>query len=236
MKKFTQIDNKNIENSTTKNDFLKNLIDETLSVENENIKGKDTLYESIKKIIEINDHKTIINVLENVKVNSYKQLNLQWINDVIENEKIIIEGIISTPAIIEDEINVEPEHITMINENIEEIKEEVTEETTDDIIEKDDNIITKFYETHTFTSNNNFNKELDDLNKLIESIKLNEEHHLITREEKIQYILDNLEEKNELITNYLSLKPTYIKDADIEETLNELSDKEVDELYQEIEK
>ena len=89
MKKFSQINESNttVELSTNKKDFIKNLINETLTVEGGEIKGKDSLVKAINKIMEINDSKTIINVLENVKARSYRTFSFEWINEAIVAEK-----------------------------------------------------------------------------------------------------------------------------------------------------
>ncbi len=89
MRKFSQINESNttVELSTNKKDFIKNLINESLSVENGEIKGKETLAKTINKIIDTNDSKTIIKVLESIKMRSFHTLNLEWINEAIVAEK-----------------------------------------------------------------------------------------------------------------------------------------------------
>ena len=89
MKKFSQINESNttVELSTNKKDFINNLINESLTVEGGEIKGKDTLAKAINKILEVNDSKTVIRVLENVKARSYRTFSFEWINEAIVAEK-----------------------------------------------------------------------------------------------------------------------------------------------------
>lgn len=95
MRKFTNLGNinKTVNLSDNKHDFIKNLINESLSVENGEIVGKDTLSNVINKILDINESKTKISVLENIKILSTRGLNLKLINETIESEKINIKNI-----------------------------------------------------------------------------------------------------------------------------------------------
>lgn len=95
MKKFTNLGstNKTVDLSDNRQDFIKNLIDESLTLENGEIKGKDILSAAINKMFDITESKTKITVLENVKVLTARGLNIQLINESIELEKKNIENI-----------------------------------------------------------------------------------------------------------------------------------------------
>lgn len=93
MKKFTDLNNKEtkIENSRNRSEFINNLVEESLSIENGEIVGKEILIDTLKQILSANDHKTAINVLESIKTISYQgNLNFTWINEAIENEKVLL--------------------------------------------------------------------------------------------------------------------------------------------------
>lgn len=105
MKKFTDLnntDNSNkVENSKTKKELIGNIIEESLKIENGVIVGKDILVDTFNRMIELNDHKTTIKVLESVKVLSHKSgFNFKLINEAIENEKILM----NKPITVEDEV------------------------------------------------------------------------------------------------------------------------------------
>jgi hypothetical protein len=87
MKKFSEVNNQSVKTPETKKDYIKYLIDESIKLENGEIIGKDTLAKVFETILKMNDHKTTISILENVKALSKHHLNLQWINEAIENEK-----------------------------------------------------------------------------------------------------------------------------------------------------
>ena len=95
MKKFTNLGNTNktTDASDNRHDFIKNLINESLSIENGEIKGKDVLSTLFNKMLDLNESKTTINVLENVKVLSSRNFSFQLINESIELEKKKIENI-----------------------------------------------------------------------------------------------------------------------------------------------
>ena len=117
MKKFSTLSetNKSVDTSTNKKDFIINLIDESLSISDGSIIGKDNLAKSINKIIEINDSKTIISVLESIKRRSFQTLNLEWINESVKLEKERMKNITTS-----EEIKVEPEKevISLITESV----------------------------------------------------------------------------------------------------------------------
>ena len=73
MKKFSDFNKEDIqlEESKTKYDFIENLINESLTVQDGVIVGKE-IVEAINSILKINDHKTTVSVLENIKAISYK--------------------------------------------------------------------------------------------------------------------------------------------------------------------
>jgi hypothetical protein len=288
MKKFTEIGNKNMttESSNNKIDFIKNVIEESISIENGEIKGKDVLLKTIQSILSLNESKIIINVLETIKANSYKYLNLEWINEAIENQKEIIKNFSVKKEEVEivEIVNEAKER----NENIDEKNKVIslykkgksqseiatlTGINIDKVIKYTDHLghyvgnnkyeddrlgddaSSKQYYDKTIESKKDdeepitekisgkvnmtedyFQTEMSELSKLMESIKLNEEHHLDTKEEKIKFIIDNIDKKKDVITKALSKLPSYVKDADIKETLNNMTDKEVNDLYLEIEK
>ena len=95
MDKFTNINN-NIsspENPKNVHDAVVGAINEllTIDIKGENtdvsIQGKDEFAKLMEKLVEIQNIKTTINVLEQVKANSFRNLNLEWINEAIEFEK-----------------------------------------------------------------------------------------------------------------------------------------------------
>jgi len=89
MRKFSDINNSNetVELSTNKKDFIKNLLEESLTIVDGQIVGKDALAKTLNRIIELNDSKTIIKVLESIRMRSFHTLNLEWINEAIVLEK-----------------------------------------------------------------------------------------------------------------------------------------------------
>jgi len=90
MRKFSELSNndKKVETSTDKKDFIQNLVEEALTVVDGKIVGKDTLVKTLNKIIEMNDSKTKIQVLESVKVNAYRGgFDFNKISEAIELEK-----------------------------------------------------------------------------------------------------------------------------------------------------
>jgi len=94
MKKFSELNKENtkVEESTNKADFIKNLINETLSIEEGKIKGIDILAKTLNSIMDLNESKTKVQVLENVKAMSAHSFNFLKINEAIELEKTIIKN------------------------------------------------------------------------------------------------------------------------------------------------
>ena len=111
MKKFSEFNKTNkIDESKSKQDFITNLVEETLYVENGTIKGKDVLVETINNIIKMNDHKNTVFVLENIKSVSYTGgLNFKWLNETIELEKSKMEEMLSEKKKVDCEECVECE-------------------------------------------------------------------------------------------------------------------------------
>lgn len=105
MKKFSNLGNinKTVDLSDNRQDFIKNLIEESLSIQNGQIIGKDILSNAINKIFDINESKTKISVLENIKLLSTRGLNLQLINESIELEKINMNNIKTENTIKKEE-------------------------------------------------------------------------------------------------------------------------------------
>jgi hypothetical protein len=290
MKKFSQMNdtNKSVNTSDNKKDFIKNLIDESLSIENNQIVGKDILYSTLQEILDISETKVIISVLENVKAKSFHSLNLEWINESIDSYKKSL----TAPKINEADDSHTDALITpkKVNENVSIITESanVPKTETKDYLLKQMNYLAKekygkdyltishdkasndikgykeLYDKYKLSdkksspadkfeepvekveeslistgySEDIFTSEINNLSKLIieSNNVINEEHHLNTRAEKIEFILDNLSTKYDLITKYLSTFGNYVKNADIEETLNGLEDADIETLYLAVEK
>lgn len=96
MKKFSEMNNNNTNKttmtSTNTNDFIANLVNETLSIKDGNIEGTSNLINTIVKLVEVNESKTIIKTLENVKVKSFKHFDMNWINESINSQKDILNN------------------------------------------------------------------------------------------------------------------------------------------------
>ena len=96
MKKFSELNNDNTNKSAltsnNTNDFIKNLVNESLTVEDGNINGKDELVNTLVKMFNMNENKAVLKTLESVKLNSYKHLNMTWINESIDTQRSIING------------------------------------------------------------------------------------------------------------------------------------------------
>ncbi len=258
MKKFSQINesNKTVELSTNKKDFIKNLIEESLTVENGQIKGKEALTSAINKILEINDSKTVINVLENVKARSFHNFSFEWINESILEEKKKIECASKKECECEEKAEkLEKE------EETEEVKESLlTEECgTGDVNIK---IVMKAPETDVeeeivkldefedpteecedcediMEERFSFRKDINELSKIMESINNGLiESHLEDKDDQLNYILSRFTDKKveKVVLEKISELPSYVKTADIEQTLKNLSDAEVKSLYTEVEK
>ena len=90
MRKFSELSNNDqtVDSATNKSDFIKNLVEESLTIVDGEITGKDTLVKTLNKIIEINDSKTRIEILESVKINAYRGgFDFNLISNAIEAEK-----------------------------------------------------------------------------------------------------------------------------------------------------
>lgn len=90
MKKFSELNNndKKIDQVTNKKDFISSLIEETLTIVDGEIQGKNTLVKTLNKIMEMNDSKTKIQILESVKLNAYRGgFDFNKITEAIEAEK-----------------------------------------------------------------------------------------------------------------------------------------------------
>lgn len=126
MKKFTDLNNtensNKVEHSKTKKELIGNIVEESLRIENGVIIGKDLLVETFNRMIEINDHKTAIQVLESVKTIAYNTgFNFNTINEAIENEKVLMNKPIE--LIVEKveetkEVGMITESVDIINENV----------------------------------------------------------------------------------------------------------------------
>ena len=261
MKKFSQINesNNSVELSTNKKEFIKNLIEESLTIENGVITGKEALTTAINKILEINDSKTVINVLENVKARSFHNFSFEWINESILEEKKKIECASKKECECEEKaekLEKEEEKIEeSLNESVNEecepkIKIEITienpegeeHEADDEIIKLDD------FEDPTeecvdcediMEERFSFRKDINELSKLMESINNGLiESHLEDKDEQLNYILSRFTNKKveKMVIEKISDMPSYIKTADIEQTLKNLSDEEVEKLYLSVEK
>ena len=267
MKKFSELSKNDtkVESSTNKKDFIQNLIEESLTVVDGQIVGKDTLVKTLNKIIEMNDSKTKIAILEAVKVNAYRggfdfnkiseaielektKLNIPIQQEVVEEEKV--DGDIffaqenttivsmSESVETEEEDEVITESVETEEEVIEEKKKEDCKECDDEEEDKDkkkdddeddeEKVDEKFEdpiresfveEVDVITSD--YMKEKSDLNSLYEGIL--QEHHLDTREEKVKFILENIEKVE-------------VEGENKKAAIENMSDKEIDKVYTKLEK
>lgn len=258
MKKFSSLNESNrIENTPlTKDDLIKNIINESLSISNGEISGKDNLINIINKIIKINECKTTIKTLENVKIMSRHSFSYQTINEVIENEKknmnlIITEKVVKIEDIKEEEIINESKKCEECDDvENEECEDNESEDCKDDkkkISKKDkpeDEDDTEVVEkvgnnVHIPDYNNGSMKDILELSSLMEKIKnsVNEEHHLVSKNERIKFILEHIDKRGvkTIVLNYIKNHPIYIESNNIEETLNKLNDKQVEDIYLKVE-
>lgn len=258
MKKFSSLNESNrIENTPlTKDDLIKNIINESLSISNGEISGKDILINIINKIIKINECKTTIKTLENVKIMSRHSFSYQTINEVIENEKknmnlIITEKVVKIEDIKEEEIINESKKCEECDDvENEECEDNESEDCKDDkkkISKKDkpeDEDDTEVVEkvgndVHIPDYNNGSMKDILELSSLMEKIKnsVNEEHHLVSKNERIKFILEHIDKRGvkTIVLNYIKNHPIYIESSNIEETLNKLNDKQVEDIYLKVE-
>lgn len=265
MEKFTNLNNKNkkVETSDNRKDFIKNLVNETLSVQDGEIKGKDILISAINKIMDLNESKTTIKILENVKAISAHTFNFNLINEAIQSEKIRMEQINNDTVEVElpsteaeliseskkcdeckPECDCEDDKIIDGDDDdkIEKKKkdDEYEEEEETEVVEKVENIVEKVDTMVYMSGYDNPLMDIDRLTTIMNAINgnVNEEHHLDTKEERIGFILEMMgkDDGKKVIMDYISELPSYIKTSDIEQTINELSDKEVEELYKKLEK
>ena len=125
MKKFSDLNKKEevktVEEAKNRKDFIEGLIKETLTVEHGEIKGIDTLVKTLNSVMDINESKVKVNVLESVKAVSSKSFNFLKINEAIEAEKAIIKNyqfILHNPPVEE----VQEEEVT---EEVEDNEEEM---------------------------------------------------------------------------------------------------------------
>jgi hypothetical protein len=128
MKKFSALNeiHDSVVKSTTIDEVITNLVKETLSINvNESVETTNNvnkLVESIKYLIELQKSKKAVEVLENVRFHSIRNLNLNWLNDVIDQEKQVFEDLKVTPKKADD-IKKEIE-TSIINEALTENTEE----------------------------------------------------------------------------------------------------------------
>jgi len=259
MKKFSSLNESNrIENTPlTKDDLIKNIIDESLSISNGEILGKDNLINIINKVIKINECKTAIKTLENVKILSRHSFSFQAINEAIENEKRNMNFIITEKVVKIEETQ---ENVELINESkkcedcddveneecednegedCKDGKEKVTkkdkpeEEDDTEVVEKVGN------DVHIPDYNNGSMKDILELSSLMEKIKnsVNEEHHLVSKNERIKFIMEHINKRGvkTVIMNFIKNHPIYIDTNNIEETLNKLNDKQIEDIYLKVE-
>lgn len=155
MKKFSEFNNRNnkIEESVSKKEFINKLVDDMITVNNGIINGKEELKEALNKIILMNDYKTTINVLENIKVITYKNgLNLTWLNETIENEKNKLNNIV----------------LEKYNDDSCDIKSEEDEELEKDEEEKEDEEIKESVFNKTYKEEHMI--EMESLNDIYKNI------------------------------------------------------------------
>jgi hypothetical protein len=265
MKKFSQINESNttVEQSTNKKDFIKNLVNETLSVENGEIKGKEALVKTLNRIIEINDSKTTISVLENVKARSFHNFSFEWINEaIVAEKKKCDEKECEKEECCCKECNCDPCECKKVEESLNEsvneeceptVKIEISVKTDEEEEKKDDVEILKLDEFEDpceeceeceecddiMEERVNFLKDVDELSLIVESIKNGlVESHLDDKDDQLNYILSRFTDKKveKVVLEKISDLPSYVKTADIEQTLKNMSDEEVEKLYLAVEK
>jgi len=146
MKKFSELNNndKTVEASTNKQDFIQNLVEESLTVVDGEIIGKDVLVQTLNRIITLNDSKTRIQVLESVKVSAYRGgFDFNKISEAIELEKQKLNAPIEVEETVEETIETEGDMffaqpndtIVSVRESVE-TEETTEEETTEEVIEE----------------------------------------------------------------------------------------------------
>jgi hypothetical protein len=257
MKKFSQINESNttVDTSTNKKDFIKNLIEESLTIENGEIKGKDILSNTINKILDINDSKTVIRVLENVKARSFHNFSFEWINESIIEEKKKMECTSKKECECEEKAEKLKEEEEKVEESLNEgcnpkVEIEITIKTDNEEKEEEEPelIVDEFEDPKEeceecedlFVEEGHiFMKDIHDLSLITESIKNGlVESHLEDKDDQLNYILSRFTDKNveKTVLKKISDMPDYIKTADIEQTLKNLSDEEVEKLYLDVEK
>lgn len=257
MKKFSQINESNttVEQSTNKKDFIKNLVEESLSVENGEIKGKEVLTNAINKILELNDSKTTIKVLENVKARSFHTFSLEWINESIIEEKKKMECTTKKECECEEKLDKEEkeeEIMESVNEECEpKVKIEITVENPEEEEHHEEPklVIDEFEdpkeeeceecEDMFVEEKVNYLQDIHDLSKIMESIRNGViEEKLEDKNDQLNYIMSRFTDKKveKVVLENISNLPDYVKTADIEQTLKNLSDEEVKKLYTEVEK
>jgi len=259
MKKFSSLNESkstNIE-KTDRDDIIKNIINECLSIDNGKIVGQENLLDALNKVIKINECKTTIKTLENIKVLSRHSFSFQAINEAIESEKRNINFIITEKVVKIEETQ---EDVELINESkkcedcddieteecednegedCKDSKEKVTkkdkpeEEDDTEVVEKVGN------DVHIPDYNNGSMKDILELSSLMEKIKnsVNEEHHLVSKNERVKFIMEHINKRGvkTVVLNYIKNHPIYIDSNDIEETLNKLNDKQIEEIYLKVE-
>jgi len=249
MKKFSNLNesNKIQHDPTTKSDVIKNIINESLSISNGQIVGKDKLIEIIDKLFKINECKTSIKVLENVKLLSRHSFSFEAINEAIESEKRNMNFIITKIVKVEEKLEIINESKKCEDEKCKD--EECEDEKCKDEKCKDEEKPPKKVEPSKEDEqeieenniyipdyNNGSMKDILEMSDIINKI-INEEHHLVSKDERIKFILEHIEKRGvkTIILNYIKNHPIYAESSDVEKTLKDLNDKQVEEIYLKVE-
>ena len=150
MKKFSQLSKSEltVESATNKKDFIQNLIEESLTVVDGAIVGKDILSKTLNKIIEMNDSKTKIAILESVKVSAYRGgFDFNKISEAIEQEKAKLNMPIQQEVVEEEKVDGDiffaqkNTTIVSMSESLDNTDVEETEEVVEESVETDEEII-----------------------------------------------------------------------------------------------
>ena len=262
MKKFSSLNQTNriISEPDSRIEIIKNIIRESITINNGKIVGAEQLSETIDKMFQINECKTTINTLEQVKIMSRHNFSFQMINESIELQKNRIESIINGQyEIIEEAKKCDNEDCKTNNEEDldmdgeedmdgedcvgknnndkynKKIKKYQDNDEGDDIPDEETEIVEKHKNDVFVTSYDEPLKDIYNLRNIIS--KINEEHHLSSKEDRIEFIMKNLEIRGvkDIVFNFIKNSPIYVETTDIRETLMDLDDEQIEQIYLKVE-
>jgi hypothetical protein len=201
MKKFSELSKKDhtVESSTNKKDFIKNLVEETLKVVDGEIVGKDTLVKTLNKIVEMNDSKTKIKVLESVKINAYRGgFDFNLITKAIEDEKARLNNPLEEEKEERDIYFAQPnDRIVSVSESKDEEIEEELEEVEEELEELEEvEELEKEVEEEKEESEKmaDMAEDLEDMADELKDMAKDEEEESEETEEELEEELEELEE------------------------------------------